>query len=109
MLMTSESKRPPVRACCATRKWNFTDGCGIISLPLAKLIKRARNLPEIPSVCQIRLEAEVKLEDRSKKVVVCKGIVLTDFSLEGKPGKEELYEIRLRKSMMKLSIVTPKT
>lgn len=102
MDVVGREKTPPVRV--QNCRFSPSLGSGIISLPLAKLIKRARNLSEVPSVCQIRLEVEVKLQDGKKKIVVCKGIVLTDFSLEGKAGREELHEIRLRKSMMKLTV-----
>ena len=67
----------------------FTDGCGLISLPLAKLI--ANNIGwkgDIPSIIQIRY---------CGFGFICKGVLVTDY------GEKEKHIISLRKSLCKAS------
>ena len=75
------------------QKYNFTDGCGLISYALAKWIwknneKTFQNWTEVPSVLQICYNGGG---------IMCKGVLLVDYREKTKNC------IRFRKSMVKVN------
>jgi len=84
-----------VQDCTSNTKYNFTDGCGTISLCLAKnIIEENPELKKdlggvIPTVWQIRYYGDGKL---------CKGVLVVDYS-----NKRDLT-MNVRGSMVKLKI-----
>ena len=84
--------------------FDFSDGCGLISLKLAKLVQKELKIDgPCPSVFQIRYCGRVTPlggQRQSRKVTgggyVCKGILLVD------PRDNETLRIQVRSSMLKI-------
>mmetsp|Transcript_47133 Transcript_47133/g.111777 ORF Transcript_47133/g.111777 Transcript_47133/m.111777 type:complete len:627 (+) Transcript_47133:378-2258(+) len=75
--------------------FDFTDGVGLISCKLARVVQNQLGLRECPSVFQIRYCGTVTRLDESKKEFICKGVLLVD------PDQEDVHAIQMRASMLK--------
>eukprot|EP00978_Attheya_sp_CCMP212_P037937 scaffold183198_cov43-Attheya_sp.AAC.1 len=79
--------------------FDFTDGPGLVSMKLAREISKQMNLPEIPSVFQIRYGGMIERNSGGNSDShLCKGVLLVD------PTEDDKYIISFRKSMLKIGL-----
>eukprot|EP00961_Rhodomonas_salina_P007424 100344-Rhodomonas_salina.1 len=75
--------------------FDFTDGVGLISCKLERVVQNQLGLRECSSVFQIWYCGTVTRLDKSKKEFICKGVLVVD------PDQEDVHAIQMRASMLK--------